>query len=127
MFLQVLDFAMSLILVVFLAVFVFASAKRAKAVKGTHLRYVLSTARLAATIGIAVVFFCRGVVHMVLAEPVAAGVDAFAGIMYAWLAYRAYGEDDNWFNKQGKRLRRGIKRLRQRLANTAPLPLPSPT
>jgi len=127
MFLQVLDFAMSIVRLAFVIVYVIASIRVSQTVQGSYPRYAASTVRIVAAIGVVITSLGKGSLSIMLEQPISFGLDALLLIIYVWLAYRAYNDDDNWFNKQGKRLRRGIKRLRQRLANTAPLPLPSPT
>jgi hypothetical protein len=52
---------------------------------------------------------------------VAVRIVAIAFIL--WMLKDAF-DDDNWFNDQWKRLKRGFKNFRQRLARAAPLPSP---
>lgn len=105
-----------------------ASFQKERSVLGTRVRYEAATMVVATALAITVLCFVLGVIDVVRADHLAAGMDAI--FMLVWLAVTIHNfyDDDNWFNNQWKRLKRGLKSLRRRLTTVKlPRPLPSPT
>lgn len=99
-------------------------SKRAS-VRGTHPRYVASTIECLSAALIAFMTLVMLVDSLRKGDPLNSSI-LFAVFCY-WVVETARAfDDDNWFNNQWKRLKRGFKNLRIRLALKPMRPLPLP-
>jgi hypothetical protein len=99
---------------------------RVRAVKGSFQRYRLTTLSITMKAG-AIVF------ELLICATAVATQSYVLGAMYLVVVplevmtlLRLIHGDDNWFNDQWKRAKRGIKKIRQRIQQATPSPLPSP-
>ena len=93
-------------------------------IPGSYRRYIANSLMLA-TSGINfVIGVILGGLYFAIGDYIAAGVFSLGSLGWLWVIKKDKDED-NWFNDQWKRLKRGLKNLRQRLATTSPLPSPA--
>lgn len=100
--------------------------KKELRVKGSHGRYVMKTLQLVCDFGQAVTLVIVASCYFALALPVFASLIIGALLYRIWDIWKHFDDDDHWFNDQWKKLKKGYKKLRQRLANGRLSPLPSP-
>lgn len=118
--------ANSLILPV-IVISLWASIQKRTAVPGSRVRYVASTLLVGSEIALLILSFVQGVADFSQGDYPGAGINAFFVLVWIWNLMQDF-DDDNWFNDQRKRLKRGFKALRRRLTTVRlPRPLPSPT
>lgn len=99
---------------------------RRRAVPGTRIRYIASSWAVGGAAGIAMSSPVLGVIYLMRGEYFMAGLDAFLTVYWTWQVYREFNNEDNWFNDQWKKFKRGMKKLRQKLSALKPSSLPSP-
>jgi hypothetical protein len=101
------------------------SQRRLSAVPGSHQRYVAATVGVLCYFALFVAAVCVCVIAWMLSYYESVVLYALLALLQLLLLKRCWN-DDNWFNDQWKRLKRGFKKLRQRITSASPLPLPSP-
>ncbi len=94
--------------------------------KGTHARYVMASLKRVCDIGVIIALPVLAGLAAAQQSYVVAGIAGSFFLINLWLFIQRFDDDDHWFNDQWKRLKRGIKKLRQNLASTNVLPSPSP-
>lgn len=94
-------------------------------IRGSHARYITSTIMVGCAALTTISAFIGGIISAVQGDYLDVGIKVVLTVIWAWITKKAYN-DDNWFNDQWKRLKRGVKRLRRRIAALLPTPLPSP-
>ena len=104
---------------------IMTSIRRNQSVKGSYPRYVAASWFLVTGIAVIGVTFAKAALYVATGEYVAAGFQLALVGLWVWII-RSQSDEDNWFNSQWKRLKKGVKALRQRIASLAPSPLPSP-
>jgi len=97
-----------------------------RSVSGTRLRYVATSWLIGLGALLALIFAVWAVLDLMLENYQGTGLNVMLTIAMAWSTKRVINNSDNWFNDQWKRLKRGLKKLKRRLASTAPVPAPSP-
>lgn len=123
---ELLGSAMSVAMWIFIGGYVITSLLSLRTVRGSHASYVITTARVASCIGVAIIGVGKSVVDTMTMGPRIGVLNLITTLLYLALAYLASKGDDNWFSDQWKKFKRDLTRLRQRLANTLPQPAPSP-
>ena len=106
-------------------VYIYNASRRLFAVKGSRARYVASTWAMASAAGVVILLLIKAGVDAMAQDYASAFVSGFIAAVWIWWAIKGLLDDDNWFNDQWKRLKRGFKNLQQRLANISPLPSPA--
>ena len=89
-----------------------------------HTRYVATTLAMLCLSLALIVVIMQVATRLARGEPMNAAVFAFAGCLVVWQIIKLFN-NDNWFNSQWKKLKGGLKNLRQRL-QFSPHPAPSP-
>lgn len=97
-----------------------------KSVDGTEQRYFYATWAIAlAGIQIATVSFSC-VLDLVQEDYIGAAIGTVY-VLFMFAALKLYFNHDNWFNKQFKRLKSGLKNLKESLSRAfSPIAMPSP-
>lgn len=96
-----------------------------RAVKGTRQRYIAATMEIGCSLGVIVTLLIWAVVDVATKDIFGAGFSITLAAIRTWQFLRHFDDDDNWFNDQLKLLKRGVKKLRRRIASLSPLPSPS--
>jgi hypothetical protein len=86
-------------------------ARARTAVVGSRQRYVALSARRIASWLVNVGFIVQGVIYLAAAEQGAGWVSITIGGLSIFLEVRNHGDDDDWFNGRGAKIRRGIRKL----------------
>ncbi len=124
--LNALSLVVLMIMLVCMAINLMFLIRRDRAVLGSHQRYVATTWIIATDIMVILSLLASSVIYFMQENLLGAGWDLVIVWIWVWSLKRFF-DDDNWFNDQWKRLKRGIKKLRERIARATPSPLPSPT
>ncbi len=95
-------------------------------IKGSHQRYVAATLEAGCELGVMLTLLVISVINAAQQDFMFAGVAMALFFWRLWWFLKSFNDDDHWFNDQWKRMKRDLKKLRQRLANASPLPMPSP-
>jgi hypothetical protein len=92
----------------------FFQARALTAVAGSRQRYVALSVRRVLSWAVNLAFIVEGLVFLAAND----GTDALwyiaCGILGTFFELRAHGNDDDWFNGRGKKIRRGLRRLMSR-------------
>jgi UDP-N-acetylmuramyl pentapeptide phosphotransferase/UDP-N-acetylglucosamine-1-phosphate transferase len=129
----ILQYGTTLLGLCFVVTHFLASKELDRSVKRSHRRYVAASVKTASCIGVslcsailATTFFYQGRIGF-------GSYFTFLALMWAMFAVIQWvDDDDNWFKKQFRRLKRGIGRLRSirirkpTFANPLPAPTPAP-
>ncbi|HWT40930.1 MAG TPA: hypothetical protein VN081_06755 [Dongiaceae bacterium] len=99
--------------------------RKKQAVRGSIAHHKASTQMIVSIIAVTVCTIAEVFIAILQKDIVTASTDFVVAVFWVWIN-KEHFDDDNWFNDQWKRLKRGFKKLRQRLATGIPLPLPSP-
>lgn len=125
MFLEILLSVMTFIGWIGLIAFAVGDLSRRLAVQKTLRWYKASTLRMAGMIIVVLCSLVRGPVYMALENHFGAACDVLLALLYGYFIWLSRN-DDNWFNDQRKRLKKGWKKLKRRLAGTKLSPTRSP-
>ena len=102
--------------------------KRKSAIEGSYERYKATTLSIVLAALIAIFLSALAIVNAYRGEYLPSFLQVFIAYSYFKDAWNLYHDDDNWFNGQFKRFKRGLKQLRKRRSrmpgNTGPLPSP---
>lgn len=126
MSLEMIQSALGLLIVPIGVVHFLVLLRAAFAVKGTRVRYIYLSLTIAFFGLQALIAFTRAVLFVAIGEYGTAGIQLLLAVMYTFYTWKFLGDGDNWFNDQFKRLKRGIKKLRQQLANALTPPKLAP-
>lgn len=96
------------------------------AVRGSHQRYVAASRWVAISTAGLILALARGPILLLESNAWSTFVAFYFVLFWAWKLKRAIDED-NWFNNQLKRAKRGLKKLRERTSSLGARLLPSPT
>lgn len=107
-------------------VWLVVSIMQMKAVRGSRQRYVLTTWAITLVALVVLLELVVIVINLKQGLYFSAGTRAAVALLYMYLS-RHFFHDDNWFNNQYKRLKRGLKNLGERLSHMfSPSPMPVP-
>jgi hypothetical protein len=81
------------------------------AVVGSRQRYVALSLRRVSSWAVNLAFIAEGLVAVATSQPGVALWYLVIGVGGMVLELRAHGNDDDWFNGRGKKIRKGIRKL----------------
>lgn len=100
--------------------------RQQRAVDGSKQRYALTTLAISLTIPLVISLTLLAVFDFRIGSYPSSLFESILAILVLWRS-RGLFKDDNWFNKQFKKLKNGLKNLGKQLSNVRlPSPLPSP-
>ena len=128
MSLEMIESALGLLIIPIAGVHTLVYLRAAFAVKGTRVHYTHLSLTIAFFGLQALIAFARAVLSVAIGEYGATGIQLLLAVVYIFYAWKLSKDGGNWFNDQFKRLKRGLKKLRQQLANalTPPKLAPAP-
>lgn len=93
-------------------------------VTATKQRFIVTTLLIVFTVLEIVVMSVRAVIYIIQKDFIGASLLVTSTVMFIWFLTLIM-HDDNWFNDQWKRLKKGIKNLQESL-QSAFMPTPAP-